>query len=194
VSKTAISISTNVLAAIVKWSCQDRDRLHLCTVLFEKGRAIATDGHRLVALPIPTNGHRLLVDSQHLSAAVAAQRDMKIDRPRSIGIEPGERGTILTIDNGVTMTVPSRDPAGYPPWEKVIPKAGGATKSPNGYILDPRYLAAIAEVNSAIVPNSNRGVRVVAWGPVNEDGDSLDAMLFEGNDDVQFVVMPMRCV
>jgi len=194
VSKTAISISTNVLAAIVKWSCQDRDRLHLCAVLFEKDRAIATDGHRMVLLPIPTHGHHLLVDGQHIGAAVAAQRDMKVQRPHSITIEPGDKSIILGLDKGVSLVVPTRDPAQYPPYDQVVPKVDPKANAPHGYILNPRYLAAIAEVNDAVAPSTQCGIRVVAWSPSDANGQQLGAMLFEGHEGVQFVVMPMRSI
>lgn len=191
---TAITISTNVLAAIAKWSCQDADRPHLRTVLFERGRAIATDGHRMVLLPVETNGHRLLVDSGHIAAAVAAQRDMKVSRPREITIEPSDKSIILGLDNGVSLIVPARDPGQYPPYEQAVPKVDPKAKTPHGYALDPRYLAAIAEVSAAVAPNAQRGVRVVAWSPIDADGQQLGAMLFEGYEGVRFVVMPMRCV
>jgi hypothetical protein len=190
-----ITISTPVLAAIIKWSYQESDRPHLRTVLFENGRAIATDGHRLVVLPIKTNSHRLLVDSQHLAAAIAAQRDLKVTRAeREIGIEPSGPNVTLTIDKGISVTVPARNPESFPPWSQVIPKVDQDAKAPHGYILDPRYLAAIAEVNTALAPHAQRGVRVVAWSPTDEDGQQLGAMLFEGYEGVRFVVMPMRCV
>lgn len=189
-----ITIGTNVLASVVKWACTDVTRSHICTVLFERGHAIATDGHRMVLLPIETNDQRLLVDARHLSAAVAAQRDMHVDRPHAITLSRDDAHVVLGIGNGAKLVVPYRAPEQYPPYEQVIPKHDPAAPAPHGYILDPRFLAAIAEVNAAVAPNAQRGVKVVAWSPTDADGQMLGAMLFEGYEGVRFVVMPMRCV
>jgi hypothetical protein len=162
-------------------------------VLFEKGRAIATDGHRLVMLPCPTNGKALLVDSRYLSAAIAAQREMHPPRPHEITIAPVDAGTVtIGIATGVSLVVPFRNPGQFPPYEQVVPKVDPKAVSPDGIYFDPRYLAAIAEVNDAIAPDSKRGVRAIAWPRADKNGELLDSMMFEGHNGALFVIMPMR--
>lgn len=185
-----ITIPTRELAAVAKWAHEDPGKTSINTLLFARGEYVATDGHRLVRVPCETNGLAFAVDRSHLLAACAAQgaiRDMD-----QITLEPdGKAHVKLGIAFGVSLLVPFRDPAAHPEIESIeqVMPTKKDLPSLDGYILDPRYLAAIAEVNAANAPNSTRGVKVVAWS-----GDRLGAMLLENCNGVRFVVMPMRCM
>jgi hypothetical protein len=178
-----IRIPTNLLAAVAKWASTDESRPHLCMVLFTKGEYVACDGHRLVRVPLEYDGPAFGVDRRHLLAAVTAQRELR--GGREIEIKLDDARVVLTIAEGVRMAVPTRDASKYPPYEQVMP-AGKPDKLPEPYGFNPKYLAAIYEVDQASRPDSTNGVKIAAWG------GSLDAMMFTNTDGIRFVVMPVR--
>ena len=176
-----ITISTNLLEAIAKWSYVDTDRPHITCVLFDRKHVVATDGHRLVRVPIKNPGPKFTVARPHLFAAIEAQHAMNA-RELTLSLD----GTVVTIGIApkVTMTVPV-GPEGYPPYEQVIPK--GADDAPlAGYCINPKYLAAVDEVHRAIGGGPHCGVRIVGWG------GELDPLKLEGAGGSEFVIMPMR--
>lgn len=195
VTKAAvISVSTNVLEAVAKWTSPDDSRLHIRQVLFTKGVMVALDGMRMVVVPCETFGLTLGVDRDYLFAAVAAQRALKIDRPHLITIETdGSSSSRVRLGIGgarsVCVLAPAADASNYPPYEQVLKDTTQAeSASPVGYGLNPAYLAAIAEVHHAVSGgSSSEGVKLVAWSR-----DLLGALAFESTGGVKFLVMPMR--
>jgi hypothetical protein len=195
-----ISVSTGVLAAVAKWANPDEVRLHLRLVVFRDRELIATDGHRLVRVPCETHGYTFGVDRAHLLAAASAQRELGVARPHVIEISPDEPGRIqlrltgpyaLTTRRDVRMTVPAGRVDDYPPIEQVMPTPSKGV-SPQGYVMDPRYLAAIEEVTAAMHPEAGRGVTLAAWCAPDAAGDLLGPMLFTNAGGARFVIMPMR--
>jgi hypothetical protein len=180
-----ITIKTKLLAAIARWAINyDEQRPHLHMVLFTKREIVACDGRRLVRVPIEYACAPFGVDRDHLLAAVAAQQS--IGNRREISIQRGTGSTVaIEIGNGVILTVPIRDPATFPPYEKIMPKRDPVL-NPAGYGFQPEYLAGIHEVNREIAVGEIHGVRVTAWG------GPLDAMLFEGAMGSRYVIMPVR--
>jgi hypothetical protein len=195
-----ISVPTNVLEAVAKWTGTDGGRPHLHQVLFTKGTMVAVDGHRMVIAPCETFGLTIGVDRDHLLAAVAAQRAMKADRSHLITIErrPTDPSGIVRLGigpRGVHLVVTAADASSFPPYQQVVSaceKVGPSNDSPQGYGFDPRYLADIAEVDGATCAASgglrnDHGVKITAWAP-----ERLDAMVFENQVGVKFLIMPMR--
>jgi hypothetical protein len=192
-----ISVPTNVLEAVAKWTGTDEGRPHLHQVLFTKGTMVAVDGHRMVIAPCETFGLTIGVDRDHLLAAVAAQRAMKADRPHLITIErrPTDPSGIVRLGigpRGVHLVVTAADADKFPPYEQVVRDSERAesSESPAGHGFNPSYLTAIAEVDAATCDASdtlNRGVKVTAWSK-----DRLGAMVFENMAGVKFLIMPMR--
>lgn len=200
VTKAAvITVSTNVLEAVAKWAGTDETRPHLHQVHFTKGTMIAVDGHRMVIVPCETFGKTLGIDRQYLLAAVAAQRALTRERPNVITIEEQPNPVFirlgLTHPSGkVCLQVPVADASAFPPYEQVLRDSENAARSPSpsGYAINPKYLAAVAEVDAATcdaneIIAGSRGVRVIGWSK-----DRLGAMVFVNKAGVKFVVMPMR--
>lgn len=188
-----IVVSTKLLAAVAKWSTDDDMKPHLRCVLFRNAEMVACDGHRLVRVPIACNGIAVSVDRDLVASAEAAQafcsktaaRDNEYGGPAmSIRID----GNQVAIDlGGFTMRGPLRDPSTYPAIDQVMPN-GRPDRHPDGYGFDPKYLAAISEVQIAAGATVGaQGVRITGWS-----ADGLGAMLFEGHMGIRYVVMPVR--
>lgn len=180
-----ITVRTKLLVAVAKWAAEaDDSRTHLRAVLFAKQEIIACDGHRLVRVPVAfNNGPAFGVDRNHIMAAAAAQRETV---GRELTLESDGKSVTIGIAPNISMLVPLRDAGKFPPVDKVMPKGpGGALVS---YGFDPRYLAAIAEVQEAAGAGpESHGVRVTGWSD-----DALGAMLFDGFDCIRYVIMPTR--
>jgi hypothetical protein len=184
-----ITISTKLLAAVSKWAYSSDDRPHLSVVLFRDDEMVATDGHRLVRVPVASNGLTLAVDREHISAAVAAQACSKRDAAQdpkyggsAVEITKPDKRIVIKLGR-IAIAGPAGDPLMYPPFNQVMPK--GQNGSPDGRVFNPAYLAAIDEVRQASGGGSH-GVRIVAWG------GEIDAALFESYGGIRYVIMPMR--
>lgn len=69
-----ISIATSLLEAVAHWAAPESDnRPHLSQLVFRDGEVVATDGHRLVRVPIETHGLAIGLRRQDAITAVAAQ-------------------------------------------------------------------------------------------------------------------------
>ncbi len=194
-----LSLSAQAVAAVAKWASPDPTRPHIQMVLFARDEYVACDGHRLVIVPYdkdlqtPATPPPFGVDAAHLLAAVAAKRAMTTNgHGHNIAIEPGGAGGQVKIwlDGtrvGPALLVPARSADSYPPYKQVMPAGPEEGCSPDGYGLDPRYLAAIVEVNEATCPHSNHGVKIIAW-----TRDRLGPMAFRNESGVLFAIMPVR--
>lgn len=188
-----ITIKTSLLLAVSRWSSVASDnRPHLSVVLFRGNEMVACDGNRLVRVPVACNDLTIAIDRDHIAAAAAAQASCKDSAPRDD--EYGGRAVEISIDGKraainvgrFAVYGPLGDPSTYPPYDKVMPKERPA-RHPDGYGLDPRYMAAIQEVEDAsgAAPGS-RGVKVTGWS-----ADGLGAMLFESFRNIRYVIMPV---
>ena len=200
VTKTAvISVPTNVLESVARWTGTDETRPHLHQVFFSKGVMVAVDGHRMVIAPCETFGLTLGVARGYLLAAVAAQRAMKDGQEITLApvdVDPSLKVFSpslirLGLDSRrpeIGLLVPAADARAFPSYEDVV-KISSKQESdgPEGYGLDPNYLADIAEVTNQTCDPGMRGVKVVAWSK-----DRLGAMVFENTAGVKFLIMPMR--
>jgi hypothetical protein len=206
----AITIATDLLAAVAKWASTDESRPGICCVAFRADNTIAaTDGHRLVVVPHETHGLAFLLDRKITLAAIAAQNVQARD-----GIDPpldhdlvtslhgdteltdgpyGNRTIDLTLDDkhvvislgSLALRAAVTDVA-FPPIDQIFKGVNKGT--PDDYLLDARYLAAIVEVNNATAGYS-KAVRVTHWGRRSKDG-IRDAIIFEGATGVRFAIMP----
>lgn len=205
-----ITIETNLLAAIAKWAYTYSDRTIHAVAFRPDDTIVATDGHRLVLVPHPTHGLSFGVARAHLLAAVAAQdavardgvepqiaHDLEVMDGGDVTVSDGPRGgrviDLMPKDDRVVLglgdlalRVPLVDIAGYPPIDQVF--AGDSAGTPDGYLLDARYLAAISEVNMASA-GFKLGVRVTTWGRVDKKG-RRSAIVLEGATGIRFAIMP----
>lgn len=188
---------TKLLAAVAKWAYQGDDRPHLQVVRFADAEMVACDGHRLVRVPLEMpDGVRFGLRPRDIAALAAAQLELSKSRHRGqLRISVVKDGRALVdleseIASGTTMNLKTADVSDYPPIEQVMPKSC-ETDEPPGFCFDPKFLAAINEVNLAAGEFESRGVLATAWSKVDERG-LCGPMMFTGDSGIRFVVMPMR--
>jgi hypothetical protein len=186
--RKVICVPSLELGAVAKWAYKESDRPTIHMVLFRNDEYVATDGHRMVRVPCKTHGFAFGVDRTHLLACVAAQRAIP---GTVITLEPnGDTHVRIEISPGLNLLAPRRDPDTYPPIEGAMPKIQ-TVSSPDGYCLNPNFLADIAEVDAANSPG-NPGIQVLSWSPTDADGMKIGAMLLRNRNGVRFLIMPMR--
>jgi hypothetical protein len=209
-----ITVRTDLLGAVARWAGHEADR-PIGGVAFRDGTITATDGHRLVVVPHETHGMRFCVTRNHLLAAIAAQDllaresidpkvgyDVVDTGTGDIALADGPYGdreirlavvgaTVLIGIGALEIQAPLLDEARYPAADQVakIIDSGDDSPSPDGYLLDARYLAAIEEVNTATT-NYQSGIRVVRWSRL--DGAVRGPLVLENRVGVKFVIMPQR--
>ena len=190
---STITVPTNEVAAVAKWAASSNERPHLTLVVWRNGEYIATDGKRLVRVPCGTGTITVGVARRHLLAAVAAQREMKPSGERELTLTPNGTTVQIGIGDGLKMVVPAGNVRDFPTVETIerVSSASGSP-SPDGYVMDPRLLAEVQEVNSATVDHCERGLRIVSWGGANDAGERLEPMTMRNDRGVTFVIMPMR--
>lgn len=205
-----IKIRTDLLAAIARWAHTNPDS-KLGAVAFRPDNTIVgTDGHRLVIVPHETRGLSFGVTRAHLLAAVAAQDALKrdgvdpdvghdlVDHPDDAVLADGPRsdreieiwtdGDRAYFDIGaLVVRAPSINLGQYPDVETAL--VGDSAGTPDGYLLDARYLAAIEEVNTAST-NYQGGVRVTQWSQLR--GEVRGPIVLENAAGVRFAIMPQR--
>lgn len=188
-----ITIKTDLLLAVSKWASTDNTRPHLGVVLFKGNEMMACDGHRLVRVPVACNGLTVAFSRDMAAAAAAAQTFCKDTAPRDN--EYGGRAVEISLANGkvainvgrFVLTGPAGDVGAFPQVDRVMPDKR-PEQHPDGYGFDPKYLAAIDEVQAATgLSGGDRGVKVTGWS-----ADGLGAMLFESFNRIRYVIMPVR--
>lgn len=187
---TDITISSALLAAVAKWTSTDETRPHLRQVLFTRNECVACDGHRLVRVPTSYDGPSFGVDRDHLLAADAVRASLK-HSDRDVTIACSGSDVTIAVNHPssglVRLVVRASDSSKFPPYEQVMPKER-PNKAPDGYGFNPKYLAAIHEIEEALGVSPGRsGVKVTGWS-----SDGLGAMLFEGYQGARYVIMPVR--
>lgn len=186
---TEIVIGTALLEAVAKWTHDELDRPNINQVMFRDDHVIATDGHRLVSVPIETHGLEIGVSRWDVMAAVAAQRALEPSADQ-IRVEVVTNGKyprlLLRLSDGDTPMIVTTPASGeFPTRGQVsgLMLIDRGTTRPE--VFNPCFHAAIHEVAS-ILGLDNCGVRVVGW-----DG-ALGPNHYEGPLGSHFVVMPMR--
>lgn len=195
-----LRIRTDLLRAVAQWSYKSsspEDRPHLAVVAVLDGELVATDGHRLARIPV--GAHKLAkfsIESEHIFAAAAAQHELRDgvltneDGKRVIEIRPD--GKTIMLDLGpFGMVVPAGRIEDYPPFDRAMPKGPGKSP-PTGYVVNPRYLASIADIQDVVNDGEQHGIRLTMWGAPDKNGNVHEPMLFEGYGGTRYVIMPMR--
>jgi hypothetical protein len=188
-----------LLRAVAQWSfpgLTSADRPHLAVVAVLDGELVATDGHRLARIPVGSHPKaKFSIKREHIFAAAAAQHELRDgvltdeDGKRVIEIRPD--GKTIMLDLGPAgMVVQAGCIEDYPPFDRAMPKGPGKSP-PTGYVVNPRYLASIADIQDVVNDGEQHGIRLTMWGgPV--DGPMHEPMLFEGYGGTRYVIMPMR--
>lgn len=208
------TVRTDLLAAVAKWAHADPAR-PIGAVLFRDNRIIATDGHRLVIVPHELEGEAFGVARYHLRAAIAAQNaltrepidpqvgyDVKdvgdvvlADGPygdREITLTTKEGRVYLEIADGVAIRVPAHDVSTYADQKRLdsLISGGSDTGTPDGYLLNPEYLADVSEVSTASATYRD-GVWVTRWSRLDKKG-GRSPLVMRNKNGVLFAIMPMR--
>ncbi len=180
-SVSPIAIAPKLLAAVAKWAHAQRHPGNIHMVMFTKTEYVATDGHRIVRVPIRYYGPKFCVDRTHLLAAASAAATLSAEL---IQIKVDDSGKIeLILAPGVVMRVPAGDADKYPPVDEVMPIARTGPP-PDPYGMNARYLADIYEID--VAAGKSGGVKITGWG------GSLDAMSFKSDSGIRYIVMPIR--
>lgn len=190
---SSIIIRTDLLVAVSRWASADNMRPQLHVVLFKGNEMVACDGHRLVRVPVSCNGLTIAIDRDLIAAAANAQALCRDSAPRdgesggcTIEITKNGKEAVLNLGRFV-LRGPIDDPSSYPPIDSVMPKER-PDRSPDGYGFDPKYLAAIHDVEVAAGATAGcQIVKVTGWS-----ADGLGGMLFEGHRGIRYVIMPGR--
>jgi hypothetical protein len=140
--------------------------------------AVATDGHRLLALPLTaTDDAPALVPGQYIIRREALEGVKAVlKRPIAVTIDPTTR--TATIDNGSTVASSPLMGATYPDWRKVVPlTVSGAVSQFNA-----EYIGAFGKVHKLLGG---------AYSPaIQHNGDAAARVILPG--DAVGVLMPMR--
>ncbi len=201
-----ITISTDLLSAVAQWSYKSStndDRPRLAVVAIMGGELVATDGHRMARIPVdvPSNV-RLSIGRYHIDAAVAAQRALNgrtFCDSNSHGVTRIYRGDdgdgsrlVLGLSEAVALRIPAGRIEDFRPIDQVLPKRTPTTP-PNGVVVDPRYIALIADVQDVVDrAHGKRGIKLTSWGDPDENGDRHEPLLIEGGGGTRYIIMPMR--
>jgi hypothetical protein len=204
-AKITITVLTDELAAVVKWTSPDDTLRHLRLVAFRNNEYVAVDGHRMVRVPCETHGLKFGLEREHILAAVAAA---KVGRPSrtlilepkpdlklvEVGIGAGEDRKALSTPVRLTLPLRDLDYMGFPSSE-MIEKAGRSidpaepvAATITGHIFDPKYMAAIEEVHRVDARSAdNMGIEIVSFSR-----DKVGPTVFRNGKGIQFVVMPIK--
>jgi len=199
-SPKPIAVVANEIEAVLKWTSTDETREHLHYVAFRDDEYIATDGHRLVRVPCTTRGQSFSLHRDHLRCALAAFRVQRTSRFMDLNpVGP-------LIDNGVPRAEIWVGPETNPQLMRCsLPMSGVAdvhatsnvakvTKGAiagqplHGHWIDPKYLAAVAEVHAADGGDGHdiKGIEVVACST-----DRKGPIVFRNGKGITFVIMPL---
>ena len=183
------SVRTRLLAAVAKWATTDESRPFLERVLFDGKHIVATDGHRIVAVPCETDVPPFTVHRVDCAILAAAQREIGHKRHAdSVFVTVSDGKAAIDIDEGRrVLTVKVHDAKDFPPWEVLFGELKAESAEPPSFAFEPRYLAGIDEVLEAVDGSCQRTATVKAWS----SGKFIGPMLFEG-EGIRFLIMPKR--
>lgn len=140
--------------------------------------AVATDGHKLLALPLTlADDAPALVPGRYIVAREALESVKPVlKRPITVTIDATAR--TATIDNGSAATTTPLMDATYPDWRKVVP----LTVSGEVAQFNAEYIGAFGKVHKLLGGKYSPVIR--------HNGDNAARVVLTG--DAVGVIMPMR--
>jgi hypothetical protein len=177
------TVKASLLGAVAKWACHDESRYWLNFVFFDGKNMVATDGHRMVVVPLVVDGPAFGLHRKSIAALVAMQRELgRKFGDFTVGVE-NHKATIV-LDGPDAPTVDIKAPVvDFPPYEQLLQFKPPAAADPGPCAFNPRYLADIHEV--LLTLSHSETVTIKAWG------DAMGPVLFEA-EGIRFVVMQKR--
>lgn len=182
------------LRALTTYASTDQTRLHLASVCFdlEKGRAAATDGHRLIVIDAykrnkSDNRAQVLVNAQ---ALLGALRGLGAKKTRvKVKCELGA----VTIDSGAVKAELPTVNEKFPPIDQVIPSRwrDDGFKAAEVVGFNPCYIRDVGVVADIQTSHGQRPQCSIRFGAGELDPARVDAEL-QDEGEVTIVVMPMR--
>lgn len=190
------------LRALTEYASTDQARQHIACVCFDTGlgRAVATDGHRLLKIdaaqstaPRPNetkSRDEHLVNAKKLQAALKGMGSKKA----KLRVTP-EKGS-FTIEAGPVRAALEKVDATFPPCDQVIPDIASMAKPCEKVGFNAFYLAALGVIGEIAVSHGCKTAGCWLRLGAELDPARIDATFMGGNVDDQgsatIVVMPMR--
>lgn len=146
---------------------------------------VATDGHRLLAVPVPADDVEGATDGQYILPRLALDsvKPVKVPRGDTLPIAIEIVGTQVIITGATTATSPTTD-GRFPDWRRVVPAS--ASNVPGHYNL--AYLGDWGKV-AELLGASGKGSGVTAV--IHHNGNDAALVTFPISDALG-VVMPCR--
>lgn len=176
------SISADIIKALLVIAAKNDIRHNLNSVCIDvrasDAVAVATDGHKLLALPLTaTDDAPALVPGQYIIRREALEGVKAVlKRPITVTIDPTTR--TATIDNGSTVTSSPFMDDKYPDWRKVVP----LTVSGEVAQFNADYIGAFGKVHKLLGGKYSPSIR--------HNGDAAARVILPG--DTVGVIMPVR--
>jgi hypothetical protein len=187
------------LRALTTYASADFTRPHIAAVCFDtgRGRAMATDGHRLIKLDAAKasadenkSGGEHLVNAKKLQAALKGMGSKKT----KVRVTPDEKA--FTIECGPVRAALEKVDAQFPPTDQVIPTIANMPEPAACVGFNAYYLAAIGVLGEIAESHGCRTTFCQLRLGQELDPARIDATFMGGNVDDQgsatIVVMPAR--
>lgn len=189
-----ITFPYNLFNALQAAAAEDDTRYYLNGILldFKRKQFIATNGHRLLKMPMDYDPDVLKVTTEELFVEreiIMSRTSKKAPKGGSLRVILYENGDIEAT--GITTTgiekwteVLNEIEGDYPDYERVIPK-----DRPNGPVgpivaINIEYLGGVVQA----LDHKYQGIRIL---PGESESDPL-LIEISGHKDLTYVVMPMR--
>jgi DNA polymerase-3 subunit beta len=142
---------------------------------------VATDGHRLLAVPVAADDVESAIDGQYIIArdVLDAVKPVKIPRSDNLPLTIEIADARITITGATTATSPTVD-GRYPDWRRVTPTS--ANNEPAQY--QPEYIGAFGKVGELF---GGKNVKCV----IHHNGLGAALVTFPTSEAIG-VIMPLR--
>lgn len=187
-----MEISVDLLSAVSRW-CHDDTRKHLNQVVIIQGEMRATDGHRLVRVPVKTpRGFVIGLMQYHLDKVCEIARVVGMSR---VTLSQGSRGVTYDIGGIVSYVAPLGPVDDFPDAAKLdkVAPVTPLSSLPPSVAVNAQFLKDIVEIESALCHyhgiEEDPGVALVSWGDTTQ---ALEFRSAYAKPAARYIVMPMR--
>lgn len=160
---------------------------------------VATDGHRLLAVPVAADNVESAIDGQYIIPRLALEsvKPVKVTRGDTLPITLEIVGTQVTITGATTATSAAMDER-FPDWRRVMPKSatGVPAQFNPSYLGDwskvAKYLGASAKGSgaSAVIHHNGHDAALVTFPISPALGVAMPCRLSANNETVQHPSLP----
>ena len=142
---------------------------------------VATDGHRLLAVPVTADNVESATDGQYIIPrdVLDAVKPVKVPRSDNLPLTIEIEDARITITGATTATSPTVD-GRFPDWRRVTPTS--ANNEPAQY--QPEYIASFGKIGELF---GGKNVKCV----IHHNGDAFTLVTFPTSEALG-VIMPLR--